>query len=197
MSEFNKNLFLTLNGNLGPFADSFFAFLTSNFSFAMMAILALIIIFFKYGKKECLVAFFSILLVILISDQSANYFKINFPRYRPIYTVDIQTTIHYVASKVLPELYGTVSGHAANSIAIALFSSLVIRNRYYTVYVFVLALLICYSRIYLSMHFPSDLLYGTGIGILSGSLCYLLYRFAVNRSFCKNRADLKNKTYSL
>lgn len=193
MSELNKKLFLALNGDLGAFADSFFVFISSNFSFAIMAVIALFIIFFKYGKKECLFAFFSLLLVILISDQTANFFKINFPTYRPIYTADIQTIIHYVPSKIYSGLFGTVSGHAANGVGIAIFTLLVVKNRYYTIFSVILTLLICYSRIYLGAHFPSDLLFGTILGAISGPVCYLIYNKALNKTKKKNSITQTNR----
>lgn len=67
-------------------------------------------------------------------------------------------------------LYGTVSGHSATIWAIALLSAMIIRRRWFTVLMMVVALLVCYSRIYLACHFPQDILLGAAVGVIS-ALC--------------------------
>lgn len=67
-------------------------------------------------------------------------------------------------------LYGTVSGHSATIWAIALLSAATIRHKWFTTLMVVVALLVCYSRIYLACHFPQDILLGAGVGVIS-ALC--------------------------
>ena len=67
-------------------------------------------------------------------------------------------------------LYGTVSGHSATIWAIALLSAIVLRRKWFTALMMVVALLVCYSRIYLACHFPQDILLGAGVGVIS-ALC--------------------------
>ena len=74
-------------------------------------------------------------------------------------------------------LYGTVSGHSATIWAIALLSAATIRRKWFTTLMVVVALLVCYSRIYLACHFPQDILLGAGVGVLSGLCGLVIFNF--------------------
>lgn len=74
-------------------------------------------------------------------------------------------------------LYGTVSGHSATIWAIALLSTMVLRRKWFTLLMIVVALLVCYSRIYLACHFPQDILLGAGVGVLSGLCGLVIFNF--------------------
>ncbi|MEG2480175.1 MAG: phosphatase PAP2 family protein, partial [Mucinivorans sp.] len=73
-------------------------------------------------------------------------------------------------------LYGTVSSHAANSLAFMLLSSSVVRNRYYTVLMLLWVVALCYSRLYLGVHFPMDIIFGLLDGALWGSFWWVVYK---------------------
>lgn len=77
--------------------------------------------------------------------------------------------------------FGTVSAHAATVVALAVFSSLTIRRRWFTWLMIASTLLICYSRIYLGKHFPMDLLWGTLVGAALGFAAWACYRLVVLR----------------
>lgn len=73
-------------------------------------------------------------------------------------------------------LYGTVSGHSATIWAIAILSAIVLKRRWFTVLMMAVAVMVCYSRIYLACHFPQDILLGAGVGVLSGLCGVWLFR---------------------
>ncbi len=73
-------------------------------------------------------------------------------------------------------LYGTVSGHSATVWAIAILSAIVLKRRWFTVLMMAVAVMVCYSRIYLACHFPQDILLGAGVGVLSGLCGVWLFR---------------------
>jgi undecaprenyl-diphosphatase len=75
-------------------------------------------------------------------------------------------------------LYGFISSHASNSFGFAVFTSLVFRNRLFTFMIFLFALLNAYSRVYLGVHFISDVVAGALVGSLTGYLVYRLYQFS-------------------
>jgi undecaprenyl-diphosphatase len=75
----------------------------------------------------------------------------------------------------LAALNGSVSGHAATIVTIALFSSLVVRQGWFSVLMTFVAIVVCYSRIYLACHFPQDILLGVALGIISTLIGYLLF----------------------
>ena len=77
-------------------------------------------------------------------------------------------------------LYGTVSAHAATLFSIAVFSLALIRSRVYTVCILLWALFVSYSRIYLGVHFPMDILLGMIAGIVTAAVALKLYRKTIN-----------------
>ncbi|MBO7282755.1 MAG: phosphatase PAP2 family protein [Alistipes sp.] len=93
----------------------------------------------------------------------------SFPaRPRPMHTaegLEFVTNGYYTGNK-----FGTVSGHSATIWAIALLSAIVLKRKWFTLLMIVVALLVCYSRIYLACHFPQDILLGAGVGVIS-ALC--------------------------
>ncbi len=99
----------------------------------------------------------------------------SFPaRPRPMHTaegLEFVTNGYYTGNK-----FGTVSGHSATIWAIALLSAMVLRRKWFTALMMVVALLVCYSRIYLACHFPQDILLGAGVGVISALCGVWLFR---------------------
>ena len=83
--------------------------------------------------------------------------------------------------------YGFISSHAANTFAVAIFLSLIIKNRMLGFVLFIWAVLNAYSRIYLGVHYPGDILFGTLVGIVVGFLIYLLYNHIHKICFKQSR----------
>jgi undecaprenyl-diphosphatase len=73
--------------------------------------------------------------------------------------------------------YGFISSHAANAAGLATFTALIFRNKLFTSMMIVFALLTGYSRIYLGLHFLSDVVVGTLVGILSGYAVYWVWKW--------------------
>ena len=148
---------------------------------AMWLPLYLLIIYLvwrRYSWRGLLAFAVAIGIAIGVADMVSGIFKhqgilanlwSSFPaRPRPMHTVeglDFVTNGYYTGNK-----FGTVSGHSATIWAIALLSAMIIRRKWFTALMIVVALLVCYSRIYLACHFPQDILLGAGVGVLS-ALC--------------------------
>lgn len=177
MTELDRSLFLALNGDMGDFADKVFLFLTSHTVFVIFIVIALFLILKKYGFWAALISLLIILAGIGTCDMISNVFKYNIEKFRPIYTADIQLQAHYVADSISGGLYGPVSAHAATSFLVAIFTSMVISNKYYTIFAIIAALLISYSRIYLASHFPLDIIFGIILGTGVAMLYYALLMF--------------------
>ena len=175
MIELDKKLFLLLNMDMGEFGDQFFIFITSHSTFVYISLIAAFIVFRKFGLYA---AFLTIALIgagIGATDMFSNIFKYNIEKFRPLYTADIQLQANLVMDYLTLGLFGTVSGHASTSVFLAGFTSKIIKNKYYTTFAVIMAILICYSRIYLAMHFPMDITLGAIIGIVASILFYKLY----------------------
>jgi undecaprenyl-diphosphatase len=99
-------------------------------------------------------------------------------RLRPMYTDGVEAFTNGYGRAALN---GSVSGHAATIVAIALLSSLVIGKRWFTLVIGFVALLVCYSRIYLACHFPQDILLGTLLGLLSALIGWYLFKLLLQR----------------
>lgn len=80
-----------------------------------------------------------------------------------------------VVDDIRPKGYSFCSAHAANTMSLAVFFSLLIRSKMLTVTLVIWSLINCWTRLYLGVHYPSDILCGMIIGIIVGILIYLLY----------------------
>ncbi len=80
-----------------------------------------------------------------------------------------------VVDDIRPKGYSFCSAHAANTMSLAVFFSLLIRSKLLTITLVIWSLINCWTRLYLGVHYPSDILCGMIIGIIVGILVYLLY----------------------
>ena len=96
-------------------------------------------------------------------------------RYRPSHNLNLQGLVHSV-NGYTGGLYGFVSSHAANSFGIAIFTALFLKNRWYWNLILLWAVLVSYSRIYLGVHYPSDVLSGAFLGAFWAGILFLLTR---------------------
>ena len=113
-------------------------------------------------------------LALGLSDMIAGIFKhsgllknvwASFPaRLRPMHTPELQDMIHVIARS---GKYGTVSAHAATTVALAVCASMFVKRWWWTIVMVAMTLIICYSRIYLACHFPFDILLGLVTGLCS------------------------------
>jgi undecaprenyl-diphosphatase len=119
--------------------------------------------------------YFSFLAVLItFTDQVTNLFKNGFQRLRPCNDTDVNQIARIVESR---KSFSFFSGHAASSMASTLFIFLIIRRYYnYSFLLFLFPLIFAYSRIYLGLHFPLDILSGYIFGMFSGLFFYKLYQ---------------------
>ncbi|MGZ3885513.1 MAG: phosphatase PAP2 family protein [Bacteroidia bacterium] len=120
----------------------------------------------------------SIIFIIVFCDQSSTLVKRAVQRYRPTHNLVIKERVH-VVNDYRGGQFGFFSGHAANTFGVATFLFFVLswwKRRYL---LFLWPLIVIYSRIYLGVHYPSDVLFGMMDGIIIGSIMYRLFKFAV------------------
>lgn len=183
MIELDKKIFLLLNGDLGQKADSFFVMMSSHWVFVVLAVVAILIIWKKYGFMTAL---FSLILIgagIGLCDMTSNVFKYHIEKFRPMYTADIQLQAHMLSYKISSGLYGPVSAHAATIFFVALFSLKCIKNIYYTICAILVAILVSYSRIYLCVHFPLDIIAGIAIGAVYACVLQIIFNKLTNKLY--------------
>ena len=175
--RFDQELLLRLNGSDSLFWDGFMWMATNTTTWIPIAIALLYVIFKNNKLKESLLIILSLALVIVIADQiSSGFCKPFFARFRPTQDPELMYLIDTV-NEYRGGRYGFISSHAANTFAVAIFLSLVIRSRSLGLILFIWAILNAYSRIYLGVHYPGDILFGTFTGIIVGVFVYLLYSY--------------------
>lgn len=178
--KLDSQLFLFLN-NLGSSTfDAFWIFLSYKESNIFFYLSLLIFYFYKKSKTIKLLEVFQSLLfiaiMILIADQTANLFKDSFQRLRPCYNESLIDSVRLVKESCGGK-YGFFSAHASNSFSLAVFFGLLYKNKFrYIIYIsLIYASLISYSRIYLGVHFPLDILFGGVYGITIGLVVFRIY----------------------
>lgn len=176
----DKQLFVFLNGLGSPAFDGLWLIITKQAYWTPFFLLVFYLLIKKIGWKNFFIAVVFIALLILLCDQSANLFKNYFQRLRPCNDPQIKDIIRVVKSSNSFSFY---SGHATNSMATTVFIFLIIRKYYkYAILLFLFPLIFAFSRIYLGLHFPIDILTGYAFGALYGTLFYKVYQ----KYFIKN-----------
>lgn len=184
---FDQSLLLKLNGSDSLFWDGFMWVATSTMTWIPVAVALLYVIFKNKKIKEALLLMVLLALVVALADQIASGFcKPFFARFRPTRDPELMFLTDIV-NGYRGGKYGFISSHAANTFAVAVFLSLIIRNKSLAFVLFVWAILNAYSRIYLGVHYPGDILFGTLVGIGVGVVIYLLYKRLQNLFFFQPR----------
>jgi len=172
----DRNLFLYLNGKHSAFFDAIMPLITEFWAWVPLFIWWGWLLYKKYPKKLLIIVLF-IAGLILATDQGANGIKNTVKRYRPSHNPEIGAQVHVVNNHKGGQ-YGFVSNHAANVFGVAFFLFFLLRpaKKIVVASLFAWALFICYTRIYLGMHYPADLAGGATWGFICA---YILSRFCL------------------
>ena len=155
ISDWDKSAFLYLNSFHSDLMDYVMTLFTFTTTWLLFYGVTLYIIIRKYGRKSVPIII-SLALIILFSDQIAGILKHSVMRLRPSNDPSVAPLAHVFFAQ--GGLYGFVSAHAANAFSFATFSALLFRSRGYTIFIYPWACLIAYTRIYLGVHYPGDIL---------------------------------------
>ena len=186
LERLDQHFFLFLNSFNSPFCDQVMHAISGKIIWAPLYLAILIYLGIKYKRKFLIILIF-IILGIVLSDQTSLFLKNLTHRLRPCHTPAIISLVHIVNGEC-GGLYSFVSGHAANSFNVALISLLLIKKRWYSISIIIWALVIGYSRIYLGVHYPGDVICGSLLGIFIGWSMVKLY-------FLTDKKILENKPY--
>ena len=171
-------LFRLLNGCHNNFFDEFFWLVTGKFAWIPM-ILALLYVSFKKHWKMGVLLILGIAITITLCDQiSSGLIKDAVCRLRPTRNAMLADTVHIV-NDYRGGMYGFVSSHAANSFGVAMLLLVVFRNKFFSWTILSWAFLVSYSRIYLGVHFPGDIICGGLLGLAIGWLVSFFYQKAL------------------
>ena len=164
------------NGSDNLMLDGVVMSLTSGLTWVPLYITLLyVVIKNNQTMSQIMLVVGSALLCIVLADGMADFLCKPFvARWRPTNDPVIKYTIDTV-NNLRETSYGFFSAHAANTMSIAVFFSLLMKSKRVTIALVMWSLLNCWTRLYLGVHYPGDVLVGIAWGALAGGLVYMLY----------------------
>ena len=190
LNNWDHQLFLFLNGLHVDWLDPVMTFISSEMGWLPFYAVLLFFVFYKYHWKGLWVLL-GVIVVITLSDQiSASVFKPIFHRLRPCYDPLIEDLVYTPKGKPGGH-YGFISSHAANTFALASFIYMTMKKHYSKIgwIMFPWAILVSYSRIYMGVHFPGDIICGAVVGMMLGFGIGYLVNFVTNKRDSSLRSE--------
>lgn len=176
LDKADKWLMEVLNFNGGSVLDSFFYYISSKMAWIPIGIIFLFaLLSSKKYRSNTLFIVIAIALTVTIADQvSSSIIKPTIERLRPSHCDEISSVLHFV-NNYRSSRFGFCSSHAANATGVFVFISLLIRKKVVIYPLLAWTLLVCYSRIYLGVHYPGDIICGGLVGVGAGTFVFRLY----------------------
>lgn len=175
--DIDTQVFLFLHNLRAPFLDSFMWLFSKRFIWVPMYATLLIFLFRRYRWQQALIFTIAIALTITLADQlGATHIRPIFARLRPSNPDNPISAMVTVINGYRSGSYGFPSCHAANTFALAAIVALIARDRALTIFMLLWAVVTCYSRVYLGVHYPGDLIFGAILGIACAFIVYDIAR---------------------
>lgn len=182
LSDIDARLLLIVNDAHSPFFDSVMWCISGRWIWVPFYAVLAYLLFRRMSWKRASICLVTIGLIILAADQTcATLIRPEIGRLRPANLNNPLSSFVHVVNGYRGGRYGFPSCHAANTFALAVFMSLVIRHKWFTVMMFSWAFVVSYSRMYLGVHYFGDLFCGATIGSLFAVLFYYLQNYLFKR----------------
>ncbi|MDR0660250.1 MAG: phosphatase PAP2 family protein [Prevotellaceae bacterium] len=192
---YEKDLFFLINGSRTPFLNNAMLLYSGALMWITAALMGIGAIVYKNSWRQWLpIVGMLITVFIFCLALSSGFTKPLFTRFRPIYYPEVMDQVRTLYTHS-GGIYGFISGHTTHAFGIAISSALLFRNKWYTISIILWAAIMGYSRIYLGVHFVSDVVAGMVVGSLIGWTAYKLYRYFTKRypqiavSYSKSRVQ--------
>ncbi len=181
LEALDRSIVQTVNSWNTPFLDEVFWIISGRLIWVLFYIGLMFLAFRKLERRTFYLFLISTIAAVGLADLiSVHLFKNVFLRYRPSHHADLTNILHFYLIKendfYRGGQYGFVSSHATNFFALATIFSLVLKKQMPKLWIllFSLAIIIAFSRLYLGVHYLSDLIVGALLGFL---VSFLVYRF--------------------
>ncbi len=184
LKNIDKEVLLFINGLNSDFFDILMWEISAKW-FWVPVIATFLFFMVKDYKRNAWIPILFFIICFTLTDQGSTQFKYFFERYRPSHNFDLQGLLHHV-NDYKGGRFGFFSGHAANSFGLFVLTSLFIRRKYYTYTILFWAIIVSYSRMYLGVHYPSDILAGMIWGLSMGFLLYKIYEKLIKHKIEKH-----------
>ena len=180
--QWDKELLITLNGSTSSFLDGMIMAVTQTTTWIPLFVCLLYVVIKNNTWRNTLFIILMVALLVTLCDRFASGFcKPYFHRLRPSQEPDLADVIDLV-NGYRGGLYGFISSHASNTFGMSVFFSLLFKNKKVTPLLLLYSCLSIYSRMYLGVHYPLDILMGTIWGVFCGFFVYKLYRWLLAKT---------------
>lgn len=179
LNQLDTRLFLLLNGIHSGSFDGIMWWISGKTTWWPFYLLLLGYLTWK-RRWQMIPLLIFIALSVTMTDQVSVLMKDTFERLRPCKDPALEGMVHLVNGKC-GGMYGFVSSHASNVFGVAMLLSLVVRKWWFTAVLMAWATVVSYSRIYLGVHYPGDVIGGLLLGVFCGWLAYLLFRLLIKK----------------
>ncbi len=181
IQNFDNKLVQAINSLHSPWLDEVMLFLSAKTTWLPLYVGLVLLVIFKF-KKQSWFCLLCLAVCVFITDRfSSGVAKPFFERLRPCYNDDL---VLYLLTSCGGK-YGFFSSHAANAFGLSVYISCVLKNKLFGSILYILAVLVAISRVYLGKHYFTDILVGSLFGSLVAYIIYCVFRYGLNKKFFK------------
>ncbi|MRJ08156.1 phosphatase PAP2 family protein [Ornithobacterium rhinotracheale] len=185
----DQQLLIYLNNLGSPTWDEFWLFITDKYTFIPLYLILLVLIYKIFDTKKLILVLILLGLGITMADQLSNLFKnVIFMRLRPCFEPLVTHYIRHVKPSCGGR-YGFFSAHAANTFVVATYLGAIFKKKFKALSIFLIiwAVFVSYSRIYIGVHYPLDILVGAFFGGVIGYAVYKVFLYFCSTKYFQSK----------